>query len=38
MRNQLARLLEVSELPNVTLRVVPNTAGADLGLNGPFKS
>lgn len=37
MRAQLARLLEVSELPNVTLRVVPNSAGANLGLDGPFK-
>ena len=37
MRNQLNRLLELSELPNVTLRVVPNPAGANLGLDGPFK-
>ncbi|WP_185792392.1 helix-turn-helix domain-containing protein [Actinoallomurus bryophytorum] len=37
MRDQLARLLELSELPNVTLRVVPNTAGANFGLDGPFK-
>ncbi len=37
MRNQLARLLELSELPNVTLRVVPNSAGANSGLDGPFK-
>jgi hypothetical protein len=37
MREQLARLLEVSELPNVVLRVVPRTAGAHLGLYGTFK-
>ncbi|GLY86310.1 helix-turn-helix domain-containing protein [Actinoallomurus iriomotensis] len=37
MRDQLARLLELSELPNVILRVVPNSAGANLGLDGPFK-
>ncbi|MGI5231591.1 helix-turn-helix domain-containing protein [Actinoallomurus sp. CA-142502] len=37
MRAQLAHLLELSELPNVTLRVVPNSAGANFGLDGPFK-
>ncbi|MEU5877915.1 helix-turn-helix transcriptional regulator [Spirillospora sp. NPDC047279] len=37
MREQLARLLELSELPHVTLRVVPRSAGAYLGLDGPFK-
>jgi hypothetical protein len=37
MRRQLARLLEVSELPNVVLRVVPKTAGAHMGLHGTFK-
>jgi transcriptional regulator with XRE-family HTH domain len=37
MRARLGRLLELSELPNVILRVVPNTAGANLGLDGPFK-
>ncbi|MGI5324466.1 helix-turn-helix domain-containing protein [Actinomadura nitritigenes] len=37
MREQLAKLLEVSELPNVMLRIVPNTAGANAGLDGPFK-
>jgi transcriptional regulator with XRE-family HTH domain len=37
MHRQLGRLLELSELPNVTLRVVPNTAGANYGLDGPFK-
>jgi len=37
MREQLTKLLEVSELPHVHLRVVPNTAGANQGLDGPFK-
>lgn len=37
MRAQLAMLLEVCELPNVTLRVVPNSAGANRGLDGPFR-
>jgi transcriptional regulator with XRE-family HTH domain len=37
MREQLAKLLEISELPTVYLRVVPNSAGANHGLDGPFK-
>lgn len=37
MRGQLARLLEVAELPHVTLRLVPNSADANAGLDGPFK-
>lgn len=37
MRAQLAHLLELSELPNVTLRIVPNNAGANEGLDGPFR-
>jgi hypothetical protein len=37
MREQLAALLEASERPNVMLRVVPNSAGANQGLDGPFK-
>lgn len=37
MRAQLAHLLEVSELPNMVLRVVPNRVGANEGLDGPFK-
>lgn len=37
MREQLARLIELSHLPNVMLRIVPNTAGANPGLDGPFK-
>jgi transcriptional regulator with XRE-family HTH domain len=37
MWKQLARLLEVSELPNVRVRVVPRSAGAHDGLDGSFK-
>lgn len=36
MREQLARLLELSERPNVALRVVPKSVGAHIGLDGPF--
>ncbi|GAB3653905.1 helix-turn-helix transcriptional regulator [Actinocorallia lasiicapitis] len=37
MRAQLAHLLELSRLPNVILRIVSNKAGANEGLDGPFK-
>lgn len=37
MREQLARLLELSRLPNVSIRVVPLSAGAHVGLDGSFK-
>jgi transcriptional regulator with XRE-family HTH domain len=37
MRDQLERLLEVSELPDTRLRVVPRSAGAHDGLDGSFK-
>lgn len=37
MRAQLARLLEFSRLPNVTLRVVRRGTGYHLGLRGAFK-
>lgn len=37
MKAQLARLLELSELPNVTVRIVPRSAGAHPGLDGCFK-
>jgi hypothetical protein len=37
MRAQLAHLLEVSALPNVSLRVVPADAGEHIGLDGPFQ-
>jgi transcriptional regulator with XRE-family HTH domain len=37
MRAQLARLLELSSLPNVTIRIVPRDLGYHLGLSGSFK-
>ncbi|RFS82086.1 XRE family transcriptional regulator [Actinomadura spongiicola] len=37
MREQIAYLLQLSQLPNVILRIVPNGAGANEGLDGPFK-
>ncbi|MFG2006095.1 helix-turn-helix transcriptional regulator [Spirillospora sp. NPDC048911] len=37
LRKQLARLLQITERPNVVLRVVPKSAGAHLGLSGAFK-
>lgn len=36
MRGQLARLIEVGELPNVSVRVVEMDAGAHVGLDGSF--
>jgi transcriptional regulator with XRE-family HTH domain len=37
MRKQLAHLLEMSERPNIGIRVVPRAAGAHYGMNGSFK-
>jgi hypothetical protein len=37
MRVQLARLLEVSRLPHIVIRVVPRSLGAHVGLDGSFK-
>jgi hypothetical protein len=36
MRTQLVRLLEAAELPNVTLQVLPFSAGAHAGMDGTF--
>ncbi|MET9292342.1 helix-turn-helix transcriptional regulator [Streptomyces sp. NPDC003077] len=36
MRAQLQHLVEVERRPNVTLQVLPYSAGAHPGLNGPF--
>jgi transcriptional regulator with XRE-family HTH domain len=36
MRQQLLRLVEATALPNVTLQVLPFSAGAHAGLDGPF--
>jgi transcriptional regulator with XRE-family HTH domain len=37
MRDQIRHLLEVTQLPNVTIEVIPFSAGAHRGLTGPFK-
>lgn len=37
MRAQLAHLLDLSNQPNVSVRVVPRSAGAHVGLDGAFK-
>jgi transcriptional regulator with XRE-family HTH domain len=37
MRRQLRRLSDVAELPNVTIEIVPLTAGLHAGTNGPFE-
>jgi transcriptional regulator with XRE-family HTH domain len=36
MRRQIQRLLEVSDIPSVTIEVVPFSAGAHPGMQGPF--
>src|SRR5215469_2605925 len=36
MRDQLARLLEASAMPGMTLQVLPFASGAHAGLGGPF--
>ncbi|HVV10182.1 helix-turn-helix transcriptional regulator [Amycolatopsis sp.] len=36
MAKQAARLLELAQLPHVTIQVVPFTAGAHPGMEGPF--
>jgi transcriptional regulator with XRE-family HTH domain len=36
MADQLAHLLEMSKLPNVTIQVIPNDAGAHAAMEGPF--
>ena len=36
MRGQLARLVEASRKPNVTLQVLPFSTGSHAGLRGPF--
>jgi transcriptional regulator with XRE-family HTH domain len=37
MRNQLRRLIEVANKPNVTVEVIPFSAGLHPGMNGPFE-
>lgn len=36
MAGQLSKLLEVSKLPHVSIRVIPLSSGGHLGLEGPF--
>jgi transcriptional regulator with XRE-family HTH domain len=36
MRAQLGKLLDATDLPNLTLQVLPFAQGAHAGLNGPF--
>jgi len=36
MRGQIARLVEATEMPNVTLQVLPFDAGAHAGMDGTF--
>jgi hypothetical protein len=36
MRDQLQRLVEIAELPQATLRVIPFTHGAHSGTFGPY--
>jgi hypothetical protein len=36
MRDQLVRLVEAAELPNVTLQILPFAAGAHAGMDGTF--
>ena len=38
MREQLAHLLEMSRLPNISLRVLPREVGAHIGLDGSFST
>ncbi|WP_067491645.1 helix-turn-helix domain-containing protein [Actinomadura hibisca] len=37
MREQLERLLELSERPKITIRIVPRSLGYHIGLRGAFK-
>ncbi len=37
MRNQLRRLIEVTDKPNVTVEVIPFSAGLHPGMSGPFE-
>jgi transcriptional regulator with XRE-family HTH domain len=37
MRRQLRRLIEVAEKPNVTLEIIPFSAGLHPGMKGPFE-
>jgi hypothetical protein len=36
MRRQIQKLLDISDMPNVTIEIVPFSAGAHPGMQGPF--
>ncbi len=36
MRSQISRIAEMAKLPNVTVQVLPFSAGAHSGMRGPF--
>jgi len=36
MRRQLQHLVQMAEMPSVTIQIVPFSAGSYAGLNGPF--
>jgi len=36
MRDQLHHLIDISEIPNVTIQILPFSAGASTGMYGPF--
>jgi hypothetical protein len=38
MRDQLLHILDMSKMPNVTIQVLPFSAGASTGMYGPFTS
>jgi transcriptional regulator with XRE-family HTH domain len=37
MRRQLRRLLEIADKPNITVEIVPFSAGLHVGMKGPFE-
>jgi len=37
MRRQLRRLIEIADRPNITVEVIPFSAGLHSGMNGPFE-
>jgi hypothetical protein len=37
MKAQLQHLLDLAELPHISVRIIPRSAGAHLGVDGPFR-
>jgi Domain of unknown function (DUF5753) len=37
MRAQLRHLLELMQRPHISIRIIPRSAGAHMGLDGPFR-